>query len=406
MRARLEWLSAAIVGVGMLTVTSRRWSAPLLASALAMGLFVGVAFGPAVDRLSALGSGVIAVDSGAQPATETASTDAGTTGGGGGGSGGSGTTDTSTDTSYPVTPTADPYIPPPPTPTEPSRQGGGSGGGGKGPGPAPSTLVGTVVHVNPMAESYALAVRGELYAVHAKKLPEAGDRIEVAIAELANGTYSEDGERETDGSTEEGTLNGFVTFVDAKGQRPGYALSMRGVSVLIELPSQPSADEVPKLGTFVSVDVDIAQPSPSRATLRRRADRDPAPVVAAADESGCARETPARPVKESARLVQRHLEPTGDEYSYLDLAGTVQAICPGSKQLLISADDIRMGGSDLTLAAPKDIDLELLEIDQAVLATANVDEDGTMSVAGLASDEGIDGADDIDQLQGDFADDG
>jgi hypothetical protein len=38
------------------------------------------------------------------------------------------------------------------------------------------------------------------------------------------------------------------------------------------------------------------------------------------------------------------------------LAGIVEAVCPGSAQLLISADDIRESGHDFVFAVPATID--------------------------------------------------
>lgn len=430
MRERIDWLTAAIVGIGTLALTSRRWSAPLLASALGFGLFIGVAFTPALDRVGAVGSQVIALDgSGTAPAT-TASTDAGSTaggsGGGAGGSGGGGSStsidSTSIDESVvPFTPT---LTPEPVTPVDTAstdvedvEDGGSSGGGGAGGGagtdsdsdPDPVGLEGTVVHVNPVADSYTLAVRGELYGIHAGKLPESGDRIDVPVRQLANGTYAEDGDRSASGTTERGILNGFVTYVSEDREQPAYTVSARGVSAIVSLPAGETSPELPKLGAFVSVEADISEPQAADVAQMRRARRAAAQVDEAldaitAEPNSCVRPEPGEIIAPREQLIEQQVEPTGEEeFTYFELAGTVQALCPETGELLISADDIRYGGVDLTVAAPKDIDLTLLEVDQPVIAAVEVGEDGALSLAGVASDAGIDGADDAEQLQGDFA---
>lgn len=410
MKEKLAWLSAAIIGIGTLAVTSRRWSAPLLASALGMGLFVGVAFGPALDTIGASGSQVIAVQ-GTPPPTATADatppTDQGL-GGGGSASGGGGTTSASSSTDAVDTATTTPYSAPVPTtepvPTEepveePTDEGGSTDPGTDGDTGGDFTLAGTVVQVNPVAGTYALAVRGELYGVHAKDLPAPGDQVEAPLIALLNGAYAEDGERTTSGTTKSGTLNGFVTWVSAEGEPPAYVVSAKGASIPIEVLAEGDA-ELPEVGEFVSVETTIDELE--KGAGRRGAD-DADRQAEGTPEGSCVREEPAEEAEPRARLVQKEIEPTGDEFTYFDLSGTVQAICPEAGEILLSADDLRQTGADLTLAVPKEIDVADLEVDQPVLATAELGEDGSLTLAGIASNEGIDEADDADLLQGDLA---
>lgn len=429
MRERVDWLAAAIVGIGVLALTSRRWSAPLLASALGFGLFIGIAFTPALDRVGAVGSQVIALDGQTAAPAETASTNAdssagGSSAGAGGGAGGSASIESSTSVDETVAPFS-PTVIPEPVPVDTastdvedvednSSSGGGAGGAGgagddTGADPDPIGLEGTVVHVNPVAESYTLAVRGELYGIHASKLPESGDRLDVPVRQLANGTYAEDGDRTASGTTERGILNGFVTYVSEDREEPAYTVSARGVSAMVSLPAGETSPELPKLGAFVSVEADITEPQAADVARLRRARRAAAEVAEVADAitadpGSCERAEPGAIVAPREQLIEQQVEPTGeDEFTYFELAGTIQALCPETGELLISADDIRYGGVDLTIAASKDIDLGLLEVDQPVIAAVEVGEDGELSLAGIASDAGLKGADDAEQLQGDFA---
>ena len=62
----------------------------------------------------------------------------------------------------------------------------------------------------------------------------------------------------------------------------------------------------------------------------------------------------------------------------------------------------RESSQDLTLAVPPTIDPNKLKIGDSYLATATVDEDGSLTLAGIASDERTRGADDASSAQGDL----
>jgi hypothetical protein len=102
-------------------------------------------------------------------------------------------------------------------------------------------------------------------------------------------------------------------------------------------------------------------------------------------------------------LWERELETDGEPFDYSDFAGIVGAICPGSGELVISADDIRQSGQDLTFAVPDEIDVSELEVGQSVAATATISEDGALELEGIASEEGRRAADDAKLIQGDLA---
>jgi len=63
------------------------------------------------------------------------------------------------------------------------------------------------------------------------------------------------------------------------------------------------------------------------------------------------------------------------------MEGIVQAACPDLDQVVVSADDLRQLGSDLTLAIPKDVDVADLEPGDSVTAVGNAGGTGTLSAA-------------------------
>jgi hypothetical protein len=79
------------------------------------------------------------------------------------------------------------------------------------------------------------------------------------------------------------------------------------------------------------------------------------------------------------------------------------ALCPDSGQLLLSADDTGESGSQMTLNVPESFATAKLELEDSFVVTAAVEEDGSLSLSGLASDEGAKGADDSSQAQGDLS---
>jgi hypothetical protein len=88
-----------------------------------------------------------------------------------------------------------------------------------------------------------------------------------------------------------------------------------------------------------------------------------------------------------------------------DLEAVVQAVCPGgSPKLVLSADDIREAGRDLSeFDVPSGFDLSRLSVAEPVYATVGIASDGTFSLKGIASDQGAGGADDASQGQGSLA---
>jgi hypothetical protein len=435
-------MSSPLIRWASLVVTDRRWTGPLAAMALGFGLFIGVALGPdAAGTLATSAPQVIEIPP-PDPAPGAPGPQYAAGGGGGGGSsaggGGQGgspppavappaTLPPATLPPQPVAPTVE-ETPPAPAPSAaaPAPE----------PEPEGQTLTGTVLHANPVAGSYTLVVAGgEPYAVHARELPEPGTEVRVPVTQLANGTYAEAGARR--GSRRRASLrfNGVVTFVDPDPASPAYTVSRPGLSVLVHVrPPSAGTPAVPALGALVSVWAEIERPSPA---ADPPADTEapppgwppepsppadptapaPAPGAPAGDptvpapppppaSSTCTRDpglASKPPVEPRAVLWERRVEADGEPFTYSDFAGTVQAICPATGELLLSADDIRQSGSDLVLSVPEGLDLTRVDLGAPVAATATIGDDGALELAGLASDERARGADDPDLIQGDLA---
>jgi hypothetical protein len=351
-----------------LVVTDRRWAAPLSAAALGFGIFAGVAIGPGA-------AGTLAT--GAQQIVEIPSPggDDGQSGGGGAGvastespppeSGEAGGFEKAIPSSAPLVPA--PVEPLPAPASEPT------------PKPAPAsapeeaeeepegqTFEGTVVHANPAAGSYAMAIKGgELVSAHAAKLPEAGTKLSAPLRRLANGAFAEAGDLEAEKKrATEVTFRGAVTFTNPDPTAPAYTVSGRGASLLVHVEPDPSgaAPQLPAIGAYVT--------------------------VTAAIDSGL-------------RQKQIEIEP-GPPSTYLDLAGIFKEVLPETGQLLFSADDTRESKADLILTIPKGIDAAKLKGGDSYLATATVEPDGALALSGIASDEHSKGANNPASAQGDL----
>lgn len=395
-----EQIATGMLMVGQLAVADRRWSAPMLACALGLGLFIGTALGPASER-SAAGSLIALEGTGAVPAA-TAEPEPSARAGSSGSArssadGGSDAAPTfpAPATSAPI-PVAPPPPAPPPDPRPPGGGGGGSGGRGGGGG---LELSGVVLGANPAAGSYALSDGGQVYAIHAETLPRLGAKLEVPVAELANGTYEEDGSRIADGTVEEGTLEGLVTYVRSDPDAPGYTVSVPGASILVHAPDPGG---LPTIGQFVLAQVDIEQLTPLPEARRSARERGPALLEDAGAEPGCAEAEPVERPAPQSRLVEAELVPSGDAYTYGDLAGIVEAVCPETAELVITADGRGESSETITIAVPAGFDLSGVEVDEPVITTAML-EGARWTLAGLGSDDGVEGADDDDQLEGDLA---
>lgn len=382
-------LRESVLRAFSLVVTDRRWAAPLSAMALGFGLFLGVAIGPgAAGTLAGDPGSIVAVASAEEEEPEAI--------------------ETASDEEPLAEPEAEeplaepepfeavleePVLEPAPV-AEPAPEEEAP------PAEEPAeeeasqaqNLKGTVVHVNPAAGSYTMAIAGgELVSVHAAKLPTAGEKLTAEGAPLTNNTFAEE-EREKAGSTKQASIRGVVTYVSADPARPAYAVSGRGSSILI----QGAADQLPVLGAYATVGVQIEKPPAAPASPESPP---PAPEVVPT----CTPDPTLQPAPAPKHsLVQRSLEAEPEPATYFDLAGVVSAVCPATGQLLISADDTRASGSDLLVAVPPAIKTAKLKVGDSVVATATLEAGAPLTLAGLASDEGTKGAEDAALAFGDL----
>jgi hypothetical protein len=300
---------------------------------------------------------------------------------------------------------------------------GGGGGGGNGGGkakkkkkkkkekePAPLTFTGTVVRVNPVAQSYTISTGG-LIAIHADTLPQVGDTLAVPVRKLANSTYAEDGGRSQIGTADSVNFSGTVTYcadlehpaAACDGGSPAdhyvYSVSGLGASVLVSAP-HPAQGAPPQVGSAVQVGVHIGaafQPIPPSSPTDWA--KDPACTPPYNEQTGLPSPSPIAP-----ELTQTSVSLTSQGTSAL-LESVVQTVCPvGSPKLVLSADDLRESGRDLAeLDVPAGIDLTKLNPGEAVKLAVDVATDGALTLRGIASDQGAAGADDATQAQGTLA---
>ena len=299
-----------------LVVTDRRWAAPLSAAALGFGVFAGVAIGPGT-------AGTLAT--GAQQIIELPSS-----GGGEGQSGGGGGEVASSERlgaagrrrrrrlrrsdsvlgavrsrtgRTAARASAEPAAKPAPA-TEGEEE--------EAENPKRRSLKGTVVHANPAAGSYAMAIEGgELVSVHAAEAARAGHEAERPRA-AARQRHLRRGRRarRREGKAAEATFRGAVTYADPDPAAPAYTVSGRGSSLLVQVEPDPggAAPELPAIGSYVTVTAKIEK--------RRRAQGPPL-------SRASSRSNPARPRPTST-------SPASSRKS-----------CPDTGQLLFSADDGR-----------------------------------------------------------------
>lgn len=381
-----------------LPVIDRRWTVPMSAMALAFGIFVGIAIGPATE--GSLGSQMQTVVSVVSPPVPTPLANGARDGNSPGGSGqDNGQDPTPTPAPSPPsddgpfdnpTPAPTPIPTPPPviTPTTPTTttttpdatDDSGSDDSDSDEAPVPTLVKGAVVHINEFADSYTVARRdGTLTAVHAQKLPALGDVIEVQTRVLANGTRAEDGDRDRAEKTDRFDLSGTVTFSDPR--IGAYTLSVPGSSLLIRV---PAGTRMPQVADTVEVSARIADKlDPIEAQEPGR--------------DGCG--TPPRlPRPRKLALEQTKLSVT-DEASAAGLEAIVQGVCRKSGSLIVSADDVRESGRDIAVVVSDELRLRDLTPGQVVKIRADIGKSGNLTATAIADDEGESAADDSDRVQ-------
>jgi hypothetical protein len=414
-----------------LPITDRRWTAPLSAIALGMGLFIGVAIGPGIS--STLGTTPLLVVAAADDANPTSSSPA-SAGEAAPPALGSPVANTpvphsnaaipAPTTSVAPIPTTVPVAPTTTTPTtDTTKTNDTSDETTTTPDDTTDELVfkGTVIHVNPLASSYVVTTgKGQMNAVHAKRLPDPGAKLEVPVRELANGTYAEDGKETKTGTAHSARLQGLVTFADpATG---AYTLSRKGASIVVHpnSGSQPPPAP-PKVGTQLTVSAKLGprpdevvnappppapEPPPTTTTTTTTATTTTTPVPPTSRLATDCGTPPAPPDPPDTILTETSRKIDIDFLGYSDFEGIVQGVCASTEELVLSADDLRESGADITLPLGEDtgIDLGSISPGDVVDASGTIDADtGALALTGISNDEGIKRADDADLKQGDQA---
>ena len=264
--------------------------------------------------------------------------------------------------------------------------------------PEGQPLEGTVVHVNPAAGSYALAIAGgELVAVHSEELPPAGAKLSMVGAQLANGTFAEAEPPERQGKTGAAKLTGTVTYADPDPTAPAYTVSGRGASVLVRVdPTAGVAAQLPQPGAYATVEVAIGKPPPTPDPATVEVSKPP--PCALADEPKPSPAAPKRSALWQRKLRVEDVEPS----TYLELSGVLSGVCADRPAILLSADDSGEGEGELLLGLAGKIAVGRLRQGDSVLATAEVAPDGALTLTGIAGDELAKGADDPKSAQGDL----
>jgi hypothetical protein len=274
-----------------------------------------------------------------------------------------------------------------------------SSGSYRVPKPKPPIINGVVAHVNTVAGSYSVANGGPLVAIHSKKLPDLGAKVRTPVRTLSNGTYAEDGKRKTRGHSNVASFTGTVTFRNDEQGKDYYSVSSRGSSVLVRVPPDVSGSATPPpFGSGVAVDVRLdpytppAPPSTTDTTTTTTTTPAPQPTPNACDADGEA--VPATPpIQPTLVLTQTRVSVDQQSLTTADLEGIVQAVCPGSRQLVISADDTRESSQDIVLGVERGIDLTKIAVGRAIVGNATLTPPQSLSLASVASDQGIKGAD-------------
>jgi hypothetical protein len=385
--AKAGWIAALPVPIQTATTFA--------AIALGFGVVIGTAISPNLAGIVAAPAPPVVAE--APPATPSAPS--------GGGPGGGG-----------AAAAAAPAVTVASTTTSTGSSGGGGGGGGgkhkkkkkKKQQPAvPISFGGTIVRVNPVAQSYTVSAGSGLIAIHAGSLPKVGDQVASTVRKLNNGTYAETGRTAT-GTADVASFHGTVTYC-ADLEHPStpcdgstandhyvYAVSSLGASVLVSWPHS-AANPPPKVGSQVQVGVHIGDPFSPVTPDAWVSDSSCTPPYD--EQNGQPNPAPMLP-----ELTQTSFSVTGQAAS-ATLESVVQTVCPGaSPKLVLSADDIRESGRDLTeLGVSSGIDIGKLKPGEAVQVAVDVANDGTLTLKGITSDQGAAGADDPSQGQGTLA---
>jgi hypothetical protein len=356
--------------------------------ALAFGLMVGVAIGPALGSSSNAGATVVSPAPAASPETPTTGTTVadlsgapalgapagGTVSDSGGDTGGTGLASTGDDsfsspsdlpdTSGPVD-TGDDYVAPVKEPKNPRETPAGVTG---------TPLEATVVGVGKSESSYTVVDEfGNLLGLHAKSTPPLSSRISNRIEPLANGTFGETVGWTAHGEKTEAPLRGVVSYIDPEA---GWiVISSRGASVAVDA-AGPLADGDPgvELGSQVESEVTFL--------VDLFEDPDAGPLLEATS-----------------------LEALGEPGQVVELSGRLVTAEPEAGLITMAADGSDRIREKIGILTPDDFHPADLATGRQYNATAEIGDDGELMLTGLSPDYNGTVADDVSTAFGDHGQD-
>lgn len=296
------------------------------------------------------------------------------------------TGDTTLDTSSgeePVDPgdsTDDNYKEPPPDEEDPGEEP-----------EAEPALVATVVGVNDAG--YAVAdSSGNLLFIHlatdSAVAPKVGRKIGTGIEPLDNGTFVQLGGVENRGGRTTTPLSGMVSWIDPESGV--MTVSGRGASVAIDAAKVIAGmAEPPTVGSWVTGVVAFGG---AKSSTRA--------------ESPATGETTEAPAEETAPdpitlpdIVARSFGEPGAPVSQIDLSGPV-SWDSGSRILTIAADGFDALNREVEIAVPKTLPLKGIEDGMIYAASADIETDGSLTLAGLSANSNREAASDQKQAFG------
>ena len=421
-------------------VTNRRWTAPLSAAALAMGLFVGVAISPRVDDTQGAPASVFAAAAPVEPVPALLPPSGGAAESSPGGDAAAEvpkppkapSIPDNPSTTPPVFPTPDLFTPSTPiTPITPAEDTitettteTSTTTTDEGTTTGALELAGTVAHVNPLARSYrSPTADGRLSADPREEPAEGGDEAQGAGPPARERDLRRGRPAQQEGHPRLRRGRGLVPWRDPGNSR--FTISADGVSALVVADGSLT---IPNVGALVVVTARI-EPSPRRRTRVRRGRPSPQTTTTETpptttttpddddDRSGDGRPSAPHRSRRPPGLRRRAAPARGAEVvltaTKIDVdtpfvgsgsaEGVVQGVCASNDELIISADDQRASEADVTLELPagSEIDLDSLHPGDVVDVALTIDEQSKrLELTGVGRDEGAGEADDPALLQG------
>jgi len=110
-------------------------------------------------------------------------------------------------------------------------------------------------------------------------------------------------------------------------------------------------------------------------------------------------------VDDQGELEDQSLQSDGSDTNGIDLEGTILAVNATARTLTVSADDDQQSGASVIVTVPAALDISKFVVGQEVELQVLPQPGGGYLLQGSASDEGVQGADDQAEEQGNQGDD-